>query len=107
MITLTEKAVAEVKRLAAAQGMPEAPLRVGVRGGGCSGLAYFLEFDTDVGPHDRLFEFEGQRVVVDPKSYLYLNGTTLDFTVSGLRAGFVFHNPNAQASCGCGSSFTV
>lgn len=107
MITLTEKAVAEVKRLAAAQGAQEAFLRIGVRGGGCSGLAYFLEFDTESGPPDRVFEADGQWVVVDPKSYLYLNGTTLDFVASGLQAGFVFHNPNARATCGCGSSFTA
>lgn len=107
MITLTDRAIAEVKRLAAARGVPGALLRMGVRGGGCSGFAYFLDFDTEAGPHDRVFEAEGVRVAVDPKSYLYLNGTTLDFVASGLQAGFVFHNPNARATCGCGSSFTA
>lgn len=105
MITLTEAGIREVKRLMAAQNLTGAFLRMGVRGGGCSGLSYFLEFDTELGPHDRKFEADGVTVVVDPKSYLYLNGTTLDYAMGGLTGGFTFRNPNARHTCGCGSSF--
>jgi iron-sulfur cluster assembly protein len=106
MITLTDAAVREVKRVMAAQNLTGVFLRMGVRGGGCSGLSYSIEFDTEPGPHDRSFEADGITVVVDSKSYLYLNGTTLDYVTTGLTGGFSFQNPNARQSCGCGSSFT-
>jgi len=105
MITLTEAAANEVKRLMAAQNLTGVYLRLGVRGGGCSGLSYSLEFDREPGPHDRSFEVDGVTVVVDPKSYLYLNGTTLDYVQRGLTGGFSFQNPNVRQTCGCGSSF--
>jgi iron-sulfur cluster assembly protein len=105
MITLTDAARAEVKRLMAAQKLSGAFLRMGVRGGGCSGLSYSLDFDSELGPHDRRFEVDGITVVVDAKSYLYLCGTALDYVQRGLTGGFVFQNPNVRQTCGCGSSF--
>lgn len=106
MITLTEAAVKEVKRVMGEQNLPNVFLRVGVRGGGCAGLSYSLEFDTELGSHDRRFDVDGITVVVDAKSYFYLNGTTLEYVQHGLTSGFVFQNPNARQTCGCGSSFT-
>jgi iron-sulfur cluster assembly protein len=105
MITLTESALKQVKRLMEAQNLTGVFLRVGVRGGGCSGLSYSLEFDPERGTHDRSFEVDGITVVVDAKSYFYLNGTTLDYVQHGLTGGFTFRNPNARQTCGCGSSF--
>ncbi len=106
-VNLTESAVKQVKQLIESQNLQNVYLRMGVRGGGCSGLSYNLELDTEVGQHDKAFEIDGIKVVVDPKSYLYLNGTTLDYVTQGLTGGFTFVNPNAKSSCGCGSSFTA
>jgi len=106
MITLAEAAVKEVERLMAAQNVTGVFLRMGVRGGGCAGLSYTLEFDTELGPQDRSFEVDGIKVVVDAKSYFYLNGATLDYVLHGLTGGFTFANPNVRQSCGCGSSFS-
>lgn len=106
MITLTPPAVAEVKRLVEKQSQPTLGLRVGVKEGGCSGFSYALEFDTPK-EGDQTFEFEGVKVITDPKSLMYLDGLTLDF-VDGLTGrGFKFDNPNAKRGCGCGSSFSV
>lgn len=107
MITLTDPAVKEVKRLIAKQGLDHAALRVGVAGGGCSGLQYTMNFDSQIGPHDQVFEQEGVRVVCDAKSYLYLSGMVVDFTSDLLGGGFKFENPNAARSCGCGTSFSA
>lgn len=107
MITLTENAAKEVQRLITAQNLPDANLRLGVKGGGCSGLSYTLNFETEKKAEDQVFEVHGVRVIVDPKSLIFLEGTTLDF-VSGLEGtGFKFVNPNASKSCGCGSSFSA
>jgi iron-sulfur cluster assembly protein len=106
-IVLTEKAAIEVKRIMADQKIePETVLRVGVTGGGCSGFSYALGFDKKYDEKaDSRFEYHGVPVVVDKKSALYLDGTTIDF-YDGLEArGFKFDNPNAVKSCGCGSSF--
>jgi iron-sulfur cluster assembly protein len=105
-VTLTEKAATQVKKLMAEQ-TQQVFLRMGVKGGGCSGLSYSLEFDTEVGKHDKKFDVDGVTVVVDTKSYLYLNGTTLDYVVEGLQGGFTFINPQAKSSCGCGTSFSA
>ena len=105
-LTLTEKASKQVKKLMAEQSQPVF-LRMGVKGGGCSGLSYALEFDTEVGKHDKKFDLDGVTVVVDTKSYLYLNGTTLDYVTEGLQGGFTFINPQAKSSCGCGTSFSA
>ena len=107
-VTLTEAAANQVKELKRAQSLPDTVfLRMGVKGGGCSGLSYSLEFDSEIGPHDKEFELDGIRVVVDKKSYLYLNGTTLDYVQQGLTGGFTFQNPSAKSSCGCGTSFSA
>lgn len=107
-LSLTEAAVKQVKELKRTQNLgDEVFLRMGVRGGGCSGLSYSLEFDNELTPHDREFEIDGIKVVCDKKSYLYLNGTTLDYVQQGLTGGFTFLNPNAKSSCGCGSSFSA
>jgi iron-sulfur cluster assembly protein len=105
-VILTEKAATQVKKLMAEQ-TQQVFLRMGVKGGGCSGLSYSLEFDTEVGKHDKKFDVDGVTVVVDTKSYLYLNGTTLDYVVEGLQGGFTFINPQAKSSCGCGTSFSA
>lgn len=108
MINVSERAVAEIKRVIAEQKIPEgAGLRIGVKGGGCSGFSYTLGFDTQSRPGDQVLEVNGVRVFCDPKSYLYLNGTVLDFEESLMGRGFKFNNPNAKHSCGCGQSFSA
>lgn len=106
-VNLSEAALKHVKQLLAAQNLENVYLRMGVKGGGCSGLSYSLELDNEVGPHDKTFEVDGVKVVVDAKSYLYLNGITLDYVTQGLTGGFTFVNPNAKSSCGCGTSFSA
>lgn len=106
-VNVTENAIKQVKQLIESQNLQDVYLRMGVRGGGCSGLSYSLEFDTEVSQHDKVFDIDGIKVVVDPKSYLYLNGITLDYVTQGLTGGFTFVNPNAKSSCGCGSSFSA
>lgn len=106
-VELSPVAVKRVKELMESQHLENAFLRMGVKGGGCSGLSYNLEFDTELQKFDKQFEVDGVKVVVDAKSYLYLNGTTLDYVAQGLTGGFAFVNPNAKASCGCGTSFTT
>jgi len=107
-LALSETAVRQVKQLKEGQKLgDEVFLRVGVKGGGCSGMSYMLEFDSEKGPHDKEFDIEGIRVVCDKKSYLYLTGTTLDYVQQGLTGGFTFVNPNAKSSCGCGTSFSA
>ena len=107
-LALTESAAKQVKELKVAQNLGDNVfLRMGVKGGGCSGMSYLLEFDTDKGPHDREYDIQGVKVVVDKKSYLYLNGTTLDYVRQGLTGGFTFVNPQAKSTCGCGTSFSA
>ncbi len=112
MLSLTPAAVRKVREnLERVQNAESLFLRLGVRGGGCSGFQYVLEFDSDVDPkYDRYLEQDGIRVVVDRKSLMFLGGTVLDYTgelhVLG-EGGFEFKNPNASKSCGCGTSFQV
>jgi iron-sulfur cluster assembly protein len=106
-VNLSPAAIKRVKELMESQQLENAFLRMGVKGGGCSGLSYNLEFDTDLGKHDKQFDVDGVKVVVDVKSYLYLNGTTLDYVKQGLTGGFTFRNPQAKSACGCGESFSV
>ncbi len=107
-IGITDKAVKEVRRIVVDQNLPgETALRVGVKGGGCSGFSYTLGFDDQLKPTDQINEVEGVKVVCDPKSFLYLNGTVVDFEESLMGRGFKFTNPNASKSCGCGESFSV
>jgi len=105
-ITVTEAAIKKVKALLTAQPAGSF-LRVSVRGGGCSGLSYDLSFEPKAGPHDEVAEFDGVKVLIDPKSALYLQGTSLDFVDSLTGGGFKFNNPNAKMSCGCGESFSA
>lgn len=107
MIKLTTSAVDQVKKVQVDEKKPGWALRVSVTGGGCSGLSYKLDFVETPSEKDKIFEQDGVKVAVDPKSLLYLQGMELDFS-SGLNGkGFVFNNPNAKKSCGCGSSFGV
>jgi iron-sulfur cluster assembly protein len=106
-LALTENAVKHVKELMKTQNLENVYLRMGVKGGGCSGLSYSLEFDNEAGPRDKKFDIDGVQVVCDAKSYLYLNGTTLDYVTQGLTGGFTFVNPQAKSSCGCGTSFSA
>jgi len=106
MIKVTEKAASEIKRLREKES-PASFLRVQVIGGGCSGMSYKLGFDTKKTESDKVFEDQGVTVLVDPKSYLYIAGTTLDFSDGLQGTGFNFINPNAKKSCGCGSSFSA
>ena len=105
-ITLTETAAARVKEFLANRGKGIG-LRLGVRTTGCSGMAYVLEFADEVEPEDEVFESNGVKVIVDPKSLLYLDGTELDYGKEGLNEGFKFNNPNVKDTCGCGESFSV
>lgn len=105
-ITLTERAAQRVAGFLAKRGKGVA-LRLGVRTSGCSGLAYKLEYADAVNPEDVLFETNGVKVVVDPKSLPFLDGTELDFAREGLNEGFKFNNPNTKDQCGCGESFNV
>src|SRR6202011_1637328 len=106
MIEFTPKAVAKIRQAFAKQGV-NGGLRLGVLGGGCSGLSYQFKFDTKPRPKDHVFDFEGVQVFVDPKSILYLHGMTLDYKESLMQSGFVFENPNAKKNCGCGTSFSA
>jgi iron-sulfur cluster assembly protein len=107
-ITVSEGAAKAIKRQLDKRGTPESSLRVGIRGGGCSGFSYVIEFhDGPPRPKDRVFDAFGVRVVVDPKSLIYLNGTTLEWEQTLMQQGFKFVNPNEKTSCGCGHSFTV
>jgi len=105
-ITLTEAAAKHVSDFLANRGKGEA-LRVGIKTSGCSGLAYVLEFADHVESDDTVFEDHGVKIVIDPKSLVYLDGTELDYTREGLNEGFKFNNPNVKDSCGCGESFNV
>lgn len=107
-IQLTEKAAAEVRNIKASNNIAESHgLRIGVKGGGCSGLSYVLAFDEHPHEKDHVLELRGIKVFVDQKSMFYLSGTVLDFSDGLNGRGFVFNNPQATKTCGCGSSFGV
>ena len=108
MITLTQAAAQEVKRLMEKEQKPNLGLRLGVKGGGCSGMSYLLALD-DATPkqYDSIFEQEGIKLLVDAKSHLYLDGLTIDYKTNLMGGGFEFNNPNAKKSCGCGTSFSA
>ncbi|HSR01286.1 MAG TPA: iron-sulfur cluster assembly protein IscA [Methylophilaceae bacterium] len=105
-ISLTVAAADRVEKFLANRGKGIG-LRLGVKTTGCSGMAYTLEFVDEASAEDMIFESHGVKVLVDPTSIVYLDGTELDYTKEGLNEGFKFNNPNAQASCGCGESFSV
>ena len=106
-INVTPKAVEKIKAAFAREGVSGGGLRLGVLGGGCSGLSYQFKYDAKPRSRDHVFEYGDVRVFVDPKSMLYLDGLTLDFKESLMYSGFAFENPHAAKSCGCGTSFTA
>ena len=108
-IQVTEKAIAKIRSAMAKEGIsPErGGLRLGVQGGGCSGLSYNVRFDCQPRERDRIFTFGDVRIFVDPKSFIYLHGMTLDYQETLMQQGFVFVNPQATKSCGCGTSFSA
>ncbi|MBK7405002.1 MAG: iron-sulfur cluster insertion protein ErpA [Phycisphaerales bacterium] len=108
-IILSEAAAREIRNIIEQQELDAAKvrLRVGVKGGGCSGFSYVLDLTENQKETDEEFEQHGVKIICDPKSLLYLNGTTVDFRDEIMGRGFVFNNPNATTSCGCGSSFAV
>lgn len=108
MIQVSEKAAKKIQALISEEGAdPNAYLRVQVKRGGCSGFSYKMEFDSEVKPQDKVFESNGAKVLVDSQSLLYLLGMTLDYEGGLNGQGFMFSNPNATKTCGCGSSFGV
>jgi len=108
MITISDKALEQVKRLKAQQNLgDDYGLRISVKGGGCSGLSYALDFENEMHKGDQVFEDKGIKLFVDMKSFLYLAGTQLDFSDGLNGKGFHFVNPNAARTCGCGESFSV
>ncbi len=108
MITLTPSATGEIKRLIAQEQKPNLGLRLGVKGGGCSGMSYVLAIEEATPKqYDTVFEQDGVKVVIDAKSHLYLDGTTVDFKNAVMGGGFQFSNPQAKKSCGCGTSFSA
>ncbi|MEX0273488.1 MAG: HesB/IscA family protein [Flavobacteriaceae bacterium] len=109
MIQVAESAKEKVVQLMSEEGFDASKdyVRVGVKSGGCSGLSYELKFDADAGDADKVFEDNGVRILVDKKSFLYLVGTVLEYSGGLNGKGFVFNNPNAQRTCGCGESFSL
>ena len=105
-VTLSERAANHVSNFLKKRGKGIG-VRLGVRTSGCSGMAYKLEFADEAGPEDLVFESHGLKILVDPKSLPYLEGTELDFVKEGLNEGFKFNNPNVKNQCGCGESFNV
>jgi iron-sulfur cluster assembly protein len=106
-VRLTKKAIEMAKSALIKRGTPGASLRLGVRGGGCSGVSYAIEFSDKVRERDNQYDFDGLRVIVDPKSLVYLRGAVLDYEVKLMQHGFCFVNPNEKSGCGCGESFSI
>jgi iron-sulfur cluster assembly protein len=106
-IEISEKAATRIKALCAEKGTPGGGLRLGVKGGGCSGLSYFIDWAPAPAKLDQVIERDGARVFVDPKSAMFLQGTIVDWQQTLMQSGFVFRNPNVRSACGCGESFTV
>ena len=107
MINVSDEAAEKIRSLLDKEGTPGRGLRVAVRGGGCSGFQYQLEFEEAAGDMDQVIESNGVRLFVDPKSSLYLNGVILRYDDGLMGAGFQVENPNARTTCGCGESFSV
>jgi iron-sulfur cluster assembly protein len=109
-VNVTPKAVQKIRQAFEKMGVADlrnAGLRLGVLGGGCTGLSYQFKFDTKPRPTDLVYDFDGVQIFVDPKSIRYLKGLTLDYQESLMQSGFVFENPNAKKNCGCGTSFSA
>ncbi len=108
IITITDKALRQIRRIKSDNGIPDnVPLRVSVKGGGCSGLMYDMSFDEGKKEGDSVLEYDDLKVLIDGKSLFYLTGTVLDFSDGLNGKGFVFTNPNATRTCGCGESFSI
>ncbi len=107
VLEISDKAAARIRQLAAEKGAPRGGLRLGVKGGGCSGLSYHVDWAAGPDRLDQVVERDGARVFVDPKSALFLQGTLVDWQQTLLQSGFVFRNPNVKSACSCGESFTV
>ncbi len=106
-LTVTDAAIAQLKRLLAARTDPAVGIRVGVRNGGCSGMAYTMDFAAERKPDDEVIEAGGVTVLIDPMAIMFLIGTEMDYVDQNLGANFVFRNPNETSRCGCGESFSV
>ena len=106
-IEISELAAKRIRAMAAEKGTPDGGLRLGVKGGGCSGLSYFVDWAAGPARFDLTVEKDGARVFVDPKSAVFLQGTVVDWQQTLMHSGFVFRNPNVKSACGCGESFTV
>ncbi len=106
-IEISDLAATRIKALAVEKGTPDGGLRLGVKGGGCSGLSYFIDWAAGPAKLDQIVEKDGARVFVDPKSAVFLQGTIIDWQQTLMHSGFVFRNPNVKSACGCGESFTV
>jgi iron-sulfur cluster assembly protein len=106
-IEISEKAAVRIKALTGEKGTPAGGLRLGVKGGGCSGLSYHIDWAAEPAKFDQVIERDGARVFVDPKSAVFLAGTTVDWQQTLMQTGFVFKNPNVKSACGCGESFTI
>ena len=108
MVQITDNAAKLIRKMTAKNGIPEGGLRIGIKAGGCSGLSYIFAWEAAPRTNDHVFEGpEGSRVFIDPKSYRFIEGTTLDYDTSLVSKGFIFSNPHAKSSCGCGTSFSV
>lgn len=106
MIEITQTAAHKIRTLMAKEGIEDGGLRVGVKGGGCSGLSYTFAWEREARTGDRVFEGpDGAKIFIDRKSLLFLDGTVLDYDTNLISKGFLFNNPNAKTTCGCGSSF--
>jgi len=108
VVAITSRAAQEIRKIKVDNSIPDAhALRLGVKGGGCSGMSYVLAFDETPKERDTVYQIEGLTVFIDPKSQFYLSGTVLDFSGGLNGKGFIFNNPNAARTCGCGNSFGV
>jgi len=108
MVQISENAARLIRKMTAKNGIPEGGLRIGIKAGGCSGLSYTFAWEPSPHDGDHVFDGpDGSKVYIDPKSYRFLDGTTLDYDTSLVSKGFIFNNPNAKSSCGCGTSFSV
>lgn len=107
LVTLTDAAAARIRELMAHADGPVAGLRIGVRNGGCAGMAYTMDYALKADPLDEVVEDKGVRILIDPKAVLFLLGTEMDFKAGKLSSGFVFNNPNQVGACGCGESVSL
>ena len=108
MVEISENAAKLIKKMTLRNGFPEGGLRIGIKAGGCSGLSYMFAWEAAARDGDHVFEGpEGAKVFIDPRSFRFLDGTTLDYDTSLVSKGFTFNNPHAKSSCGCGTSFSV